>query len=63
MDSPGIVDEDDLDALMTIERQCCTLMPCGFIFVLDAVKSAQEAAKVSFMQLFLKEMISPITYC
>ena len=63
MDSPGIIDENDLSALMTIKRQCLTLMPCGFIFVLDAIKSAQEAAKVNFITVSETTVILPVASC
>ena len=47
MDSPGVTEDDEeTSAIREITEQCQRDMACGFIYVLDASRSAEEASQV-----------------
>ena len=47
MDSPGVTENDEAtSAVREITEQCQRDMACGFIYVLDANRSAEEASQV-----------------
>ena len=47
MDSPGVTEDEASDAVARqITEQCQRDAACGFIYVLDSTRSAQEAAQV-----------------
>lgn len=59
IDSPGAIDDEDIWAMRSINEQC-RKAPCGYIFVLDAVKSAQEAAKAGGLLRYILRATSTI---
>lgn len=48
MDSPGVTEDEASNAATRhITEQCQRDVACGFIYVLDSTRAAQEAAQVT----------------
>ncbi len=52
IDSPGVTESEGTDnAARLITEECQQSQACGYIYVLDASQSAEEAAQVGQVQL------------
>ena len=53
MDSPGVTEDDAANSVIReITEQFQREMACGFIYILDATRAAEEAAQVCTQQEF-----------
>jgi hypothetical protein len=46
IDSPGVTEDEGDSVARQITEQCQRDLACGFIYVLDGMRSAEEAAQV-----------------